>query len=138
MHIELPRTIKNLPQPQQRLVLFSVTFIVALIAILIVVGIRMHPVISVMLVVFGPLTVLAFPSGLITFFVQMGVPIQNESNLWFVPFLLYLGVLLPAILIKNKWVFRVMYLIFIILMVMNVVGCSVSAPDAIMKLGQIN
>lgn len=138
MHIELPRAVKNLHQPQQRLVLFSVTFIVALIAILIVVGIRMHPVISVMLVVFGPLTVLAFPSGLITFFVQMGVPIQNESNLWFVPFLIYLGVLFPAILIKNKWVFRVMYLIFIILMVMNVVGCSVSAPDAIMKLGQIN
>ncbi len=138
MHIELPRTIKNLPQPQQRLVLFSVTFLVALIAILITVGIRMHPVISVMLVVFGPFTVLAFPSGLITFFVQMVAPVQNEANLWFIPFLIYLGVLLPAILIKNKWVFRVMYVIFIFLMVMNVAGCSVSAPETIMKLGQIN
>lgn len=138
MHIELPRTIQNLPQSQQRLVLFSVTFLVALIATLISIGIRLHPAISVMLVVFGPFTVLAFPSGLISFFTQMGVSIQNESSLWFVPFLIYLSVLLPAILIKNKWVFLAMYLIFIILMVMNVTGCSVAAPDAIRKLGQIN
>ncbi len=61
------------------------------------------------------------PVGFVVVLVQCGL--RGE---WLVPlpWLTYLGVSIPAVVTKKRWVFVALYIIFIILLVLSVRGCA--------------
>ena len=111
-----------------KLTLFLGTYILAMFVTLIVIGIRTSPILAFYLVVFFPFSIIEFPTGLISILTQQFGYIPNEIPLTLIVVLGYLSVSLLAIFTKSKWVFRFFYFVFIILLIMNIAGCSISAP----------
>jgi hypothetical protein len=117
------------------LILFLTTYILAMFITLVVISIHTHPLAAYYLVVFAPISIFYFPTGLISFLTQQFDYIPQEMRLTFIAVLSYLSISLIASIIKNKWVFRFLYVVFIILLIMNIAGCSISAP---IRLSNIN
>ena len=70
--------------------------------------------------------ILLFPIGLITFFVRNGNALSHLPivGLIVAGWILYVGVSLIALLVKKRSLFVVLYIIFLLLLFVNVAGCN--------------
>ena len=93
-----------------RLFLFVVTFVMASLSVL---GVQSFSVFTL---------IVAFPSGLIAVLTQN----FNEMPKWSNNFgwLIYISITLFGILTKNRRLFVFIYIIFVILLIINVAGCN--------------
>ncbi len=69
---------------------------------------------------------LLFPMGLITFFARNATVVTNWSiiGVTIVGWIIYVGVLLSAVLVKKRSLFVFLYIIFLLLLFVNVAGCN--------------
>lgn len=109
-----------------RVLAFLITYLTAMLATLVVMALVTAPVFALMLLMFAPITILFFPGGLITSFERIFHQTLGGDPYYIFVVLGYLGIGLAGSFIKNKWVFRILYAIFVILLIMNIVGCSLS------------
>jgi hypothetical protein len=119
---------ENFDKPRTKSILFLGTYVLAMLITLIVIGISNHPIVILYLVLLFPVSIMKFPMGLISILTQQFGYIPHEIPLTLIVILGYLGISLPAIFIKSRWVFKFLYLIFIVFLIMNIVGCSISFP----------
>ena len=68
-------------------------------------------------IVVSPFILLIFPSGVDMFF-------ASNSQGGFIGYILYIAICLLGIYTKDRRVFIFIYLIFIMLLIMNIIGCS--------------
>ena len=68
-------------------------------------------------IVVSPSILLIFPSGVDMFF-------ASNSQGGFIGYILYIAICLLGIYTKDRRVFIFIYLIFIMLLIMNIIGCS--------------
>lgn len=111
-------------------IILLITLVVALLATDLYVGyLYMAPFPALVLIMFAPISVPMFPSGLIAFFKR-----GHESSAFMSISLIalwapYLVIFLTGTLIKNRMVFIFIYLCFIALLLMNIIGCGQVAPE---------
>ena len=111
-----------------RLLIFYGTFLGVVVLSVLVIGIRNG--VSALLIigyvllsiVGSPLILLVFPIGMTAFFPPDTMFLRNFDGL--LGYILYLVICWLGIFVKDRRVFTVIYLIFIVLLIMNVVGCS--------------
>ena len=70
--------------------------------------------------------ILLFPTGLIAFFVRNTNALSHWStaDVIVVGWIIYVGVSLIALLVKKRSLFMFLYIIFLLLLFMNVAGCN--------------
>ncbi len=112
-----------------RLLILYSTFVSVVAFSVLVLGIRngvsaLHILEYVLLSIVGsPLVLLVFPIGITALIAPDAVFSRNLEGL-FVGYSIYLVICSLGIFVKDRRVFTVIYLIFIVLLIMNAVGCS--------------
>jgi hypothetical protein len=74
-----------------------------------------------------PYAMYVFPAGLIAVLIQNFTDIPRWSL--FAGWTIYIGASLVGILAKSRYIFVAIYIIFILLLITNVIGCQVLAPN---------
>ena len=105
--------------------LFIGTYIAAMILTLIVLAVLYNPTLPMLMLLFFPVALFEFPLGLVALLTQHFDVSQNETTLSIT--MVYLSILLLA-MFADKRSFMFLYMLFVVLLIMNIAGCSISAP----------
>lgn len=125
----------NFDNPLKKFFLVAGTFLAAMIITLVVIAIRTNIFIALSLLVVFPISIIEFPTGLVSVFTGQYSYIPNEIVKTIIVILVYICISIFAVIAKKKVNFNVLYLLLLLLLIINIVGCSVSAP---IRLSGIN
>jgi hypothetical protein len=118
-----------------RFATFAGTYIAAMILTLIVLGVFVHPVIPFFLIFFFMVSIPEFPLGLYRLLTnQFDTYLPNEITLIIYIVLIYLSISLLATITTNRRLLTFLYILFVALLIMNIAGCSISAPLLMSKI----
>ena len=115
-------------KPVNRFWLVLATFLIAMLITLMVIAVRTHFLGAIFLLIVFPISILEFPTGLISILTGNYGYIPNEVIQTLFVILIYLGISSVIIFTVNERVSRILYLLLALLLILNIVGCSISAP----------
>lgn len=125
----------DLYNPINRSFLVAGTILAAMIVTLGIIAVRTNVFIAIFLLLVFPISIIEFPTGVVSVFTGQYAYISDEIAKTSIVFLVYICISFFIVILKNRSGFIIMYLLLLLLLAINVVGCSISAP---VRLSGIN